>query len=194
MSTPLAIFDGDSMTDETAVEEGGESWPTQYRALVGGEGWETYNIAQSGQTLAMMNLDVVSQVNSKFDATRPMKVYIFAGTNDMRAGASGETAFSRLATYITAIKAAGYRGQDIRVLTCLPRTGDVPVDFETQRQTHNGLIIANQSTYGYIVVDIASDSRIGLEGCNLDPTYYAEEVHPNNTGRGVIAELVAAAG
>lgn len=191
---PLAVFDGDSLTAGSG-STGGNTYPAQYLALVNGGGsWESYNVAIAGQTLAAMA--AASDVDSKFDVVRPArKVFIWGGTNDMRAGTDDTTTYNRLVSYCNARKAIGWQ---VYVLTCLPRTGDVLPDdatFETRRQAFNTAVRNNYTTFADKLVDIAADSRIGDAGDNLNTTYFdADHIHMNNTGYGVVAAVAAAVG
>ena len=189
----LAVFDGDSLTVGSG-SSGGNTYPAQYLALVGGGGWESYNVGINGQTLAGMA--AASDVDGKFDVVRPArKLYVWGGTNDMRAGTDDTTTYGRLVTYCNARKAIGWQ---IYVMTCLPRTGDVLPDdatFETRRLAFNTAVRTNYATFADKLVDIALDSRIGDAGDNTDTTYYSgDNVHLNNTGYGVVAALTAAVG
>ena len=47
------------------------------------------------------------------------------------------------------------------------------------------------SVQGFVIADVAADTRIGDDGDEDDATYYVDGVHLNDTGYGIVAQIVA---
>lgn len=185
------VFDGDSLT--FGYPDATTSYPIQLNALLPAPSYDRVmvNVASSGLTLAMI-VARAALVDAIFYTPAGKKILtIWGGTNDMGVaeGVSGAVAYARLVSYCNSRRAAGWK---VVVLTCLPRTwpGD-PVDFETQRTAFNTLIRANWATFADALCDVALDSRIGIDGDQLDPTYFkGDKTHLQPAGYAIIAALV----
>src|SRR5258708_7102068 len=191
ISTPLFIFDGDSLT-YGAGSTGGQDYPAQVQTNLGLAG--TYqNVAVSAQTALQMNNYAVYQVDPEFSNLRATNIVsFFGGANDLYYGTDVTTTYNTIVAYCQARRAVGFK---VIVNTSLPRSTDsTPATFEAGRQSVNTLIRANWKSFADALSDIASDSRIGNAGDELDTTYYTtDKVHMNNTGYGVVASYVTAA-
>jgi lysophospholipase L1-like esterase len=186
------VFDGDSLTFGTGII-GGETYPSQVISLLGGAN-PTNNFGVSGQGIAAMISDGVSQIDSLYNAANGRDTVVYwGGTNDIAFSSGQATAtYNNIVAYGTARRAAGWRTY---VLTLLPRSdAGVQGSFETDRQTVNSSIRTNWATFADGLIDVAADSRIGDAGDQTDTRYYNTDlVHLNNAGARVVAELVAAA-
>lgn len=124
----------------------------------------------------------------------------WGGTNDLYFGASAATTYSRIVTYATARKAAGWR---VVILSILPRSGAAtPGTFEADRQTVNASLLADFPTatgqtritsggaYADYFINIGADPTIGLAGQEANTTYYADLVHLTNAGYAIVADYV----
>lgn len=109
---------------------------------------------------------------------------IMAGTNDIAIGsASGATTLTRLGTYITNARTAGWN--KIVAATMLPRSG-----VESDRATYNTGIRA-LLTAGTIdgLIDFDVDSRIGAAGANADSAFFGDGTHPTERGQQIMADV-----
>lgn len=124
----------------------------------------------------------------------------WGGTNDLYFGASAATTYSRIVTYATARKAAGWR---VIILSILPRSAGIPPPtFEADRQTVNAALLADFPTatahtnitrggaYADFLINIGADTTIGEAGDELNTTYYADRVHLTNAGYAIVADYV----
>jgi lysophospholipase L1-like esterase len=180
------VYIGDSMT---TGENTPTAYPYQLMALLGGD-WNWGNYGMSGQTLDNMINRNTTWITpwSNFNPAKNIAV-LWGGTNDILFGASAATTYTRLTTYANTLRAAGFT---VVVLTMLPRSdATFPVGGEAIRQTYNTSIRNGYASFADALVDVASDSRIGDIGDELDLTYYtSDKVHLNDTGCGVVAALV----
>jgi lysophospholipase L1-like esterase len=72
-------------------------------------------------------------------------------------------------------------------MTMLARSEDGPND--TERQAFNASIRSGWQTFADAVVDVDADPHFGP---NFPSSIYcADQTHPNNTGYGIVAGLVA---
>lgn len=193
----ILVYDGDSLTEGNTAPNtfAANPYPRQVDAALTRR-YASANFGVSGQTLAQMAADAAAQVDRLYSPASPVNaLVVWGGTNDMVSVGGNQTAattHTRLADYCAARRAAGWA---VHVLTCLPRSdAAAPADFETKRQALNASIRANWATYADGLIDVAADTRIGDAGDELNTTYYtSDKVHLNETGYGVIAELVKAA-
>lgn len=185
---------GDSLTDGSG---GVTSWPTRMATDLGltainhGHGAEGWAFNATGGT---SNPTLISRAAAEVDAnvgTVPQPFLIlWAGTNDMVWGATPAQAYASFSTYMDARLAAGWARGKIVVLTCLPRD---PGQVEEDRVAYNSLLVSGQATYGYSIVRLDLDSRIGVADANLNTTYYnVDQTHLKNAGQQVVADLVEA--
>jgi lysophospholipase L1-like esterase len=189
------IFDGDSMT--YGLREGCTlAYPTQllskYSVPIMNEG---SNIGVSGQTLLQMESDASTQIDTTFNSLKDYNiVLIWGGVNDLGLdlAVTAEEVYGRLKTYCQHRKSAGFK---VYALTMLPQsvsTYSSRVTYEADRQIFNNLVRTDLISSGFAdgIIDIASDSRIGLSGCENDTTYFlVDKIHMNNAGYGVVADI-----
>ncbi len=188
MATRL-VCDGDSLT----VGIASTPYPTQIAALLGGT-WNVSNTGISAQTLQDM-IDSASDVDSLYSGSNTANwVICFGGTNDIYFGATADTAISRMTTYVTARKSAGF---SVAVCTILPRndfpgTSTLPDDKKTnhelRRQAFNNTLRSTLAGADRLI-DFASDTRIGDNGDENNTTYYGSDlVHPTTAGNALLAD------
>lgn len=184
------MFDGNSLTNGAGASAG-QSYRDQVLALV--SGWTQFNASGNGFSIAEMNVDAATQVDSQYDAGRAKNVVVFwEGRNQIVYSDDDATAiFNKFKQYGEARKAAGWK---TIVLTTLPSAfGNEPEYYETRRQAFNAILRERWDEVADVLVDVADDSRIGLVGCTSDATYYADGVHMTAAGYAIIAARVAVA-
>jgi lysophospholipase L1-like esterase len=195
----LVVCEGDSITQALS---GRAAYPIYLQKGMGLT-WYVINDAISGQTASTMNTNYAADVAPLYDATKARNVLvIFAGTNDINAGATASAAFNSVKNIGQAGIATGYQ---VFILTMLPRSGGAPGDFETKRTafnttlrghfnvaTGNARVFESGSggTYANGLVDIAANTTIGDSGDELNATYYFDEVHLTNTGSDLLDDDV----
>ena len=180
------VYDGDSITagyQSTA----GFTYPIQAGLLL--PQCDGYNLGISGQTLAQMLASAPTNLDPLHDGTKQGNIVVICGgTNDLYAGATPASVYANLQAYCAARRTAGWK---VVVTTVLPRSASDP--FDANRQTLNTNIRANWGTFADGLADIAADQRIGVPGANANSAYFADGTHPNNTGYGIMAQIVAGA-
>lgn len=192
--TPVYIVtEGDSLT-LGSFSTNGLTYPRQLSLLCSADNRmvAVSNMGDNGATLTSMTTGAAIQLDPQYDANKGTNhIVIWGGTNDMGNGDSGATAYARMVTLCNARKAIGFR---VVCVTCMPRTrGLDPADFEDQRLAFNASIRANWTTFAHALADVGADSRLGVNGCQDDTTYFhTDKIHLNNTGYGVVAALVKA--
>jgi lysophospholipase L1-like esterase len=177
-------FEGDSLTLKQAD---GSDYPTLTAETLTGApiaGAYSANLAVGGSTLTELNARAASLDSLCMEAGKTNWLAVWIGSNDLNGGNTTSALISSLTAYVGARKAAGWQ---VAVLTVTPRVG---ATYEARRSVYNAAILSGQ-TGADVVIDVAADPR--LANCQ-DTTYYnADAIHQNATGRGVVAELVAAA-
>lgn len=180
------VYDGDSIT-AGYQSTGGFSYPNQANLLL--PQCDGYNFGIPSETLAQMLASAPEFLDPLHDSTKTQNIAVICGgTNDLYAGATPASVYANLEAYCAARRTAGWQ---VVVGTILPRSASDP--FESNRQTLNGSIRANWGTFADGLADIAADSRIGAPGANANPAYFVDGTHPNNTGYGILAGIVAGA-
>lgn len=204
MPAPNLIFDGDSLTAGFGLTIPPDvTYPNQTVALLSYAASAVNNVAVGGNTAAQRTAALSSAVYPlwKNDGA-PQIVIIWAGTNDLYFGASAATTYANIKAYCTTLRAAKPNAKII-VLDVLPRTNSgTPGTFETDRQTVNTSLrgdfptstayslIYTGASYADYLVDIGSNTTIGLAGQTTNATYYLDLVHLTSTGYGIVAPYV----
>jgi lysophospholipase L1-like esterase len=186
--TPQIICDGNSMTYGTG---GTSPYPAQLATLL--PSCLVTNVAVESADTPGLTSTAPTRITPLYSPRRTKNIaVIWEGTNDIYLDdTDGTTAYNRLVTYCQARRASGFK---VIICTLLPRSNiGTPEDFETQRQTCNGLITANWATFADALADFAADGRIGDAGDELDTTYYPDKVHMTNAGYAIIAGMVKTA-
>ena len=193
---PSLIFDGDSLTSGNGAD-GGYDYPSQVQRQYNGI-TTVKNFGVPSQTLQAMLTTALTRIDPEYQASRPENILtIWGGTNDLYFGSGNESditnTYNNLVSYVNDRKTIGYK---VIVNTILPRSGYATPDtyFEAHRQAYNTLIRNNWKTFADAIADVASDSRIGDFGDELDHTSYStDKVHMSNTGYGIVANYAVAA-
>ena len=105
-------------------------------------------------------------------------VVCWGGTNDLYAGETAIETESRINTWCTYYKNAGFK---VVILTILPRT-EAGGFTEAKRLDANDLIRANYTGYADAIADVGADALMGQEFDNENTTYYWDGVHPKDAG------------
>jgi lysophospholipase L1-like esterase len=189
--THNVVFDGDSITAGLDESEGFfdvryKSWPAELHSLIGDHTLRFSNLAIASKTLANLETEAAAKVDTVYSAslfgTNNILV-LFAGTNDINAGASGATAISRLTTYFNNRRTAGWN--KIVLCTSIPRE-----NFNSTQNadlaTYNAFIKANT---------LGADAVVALDelGWSFSTDYQGttpNRIHPNATGRAKIYNAV----
>lgn len=178
------IADGDSLTYGTG-STGGLTFPAQLATLTGRT---AVNVAIPGKTMTSIRDETATLPYGGL--TNDIMV-LYVGTADLGSGAPASTIGPVLLTAAQRYVAAG-----LQLVICTLADSQAPTnpaDYETQRQTFNAYIRSNATATGYLVADLAADSRIGDVGDANNLTYFnADKVHMTNAGYAVVAEIVNA--
>jgi len=182
------VCEGDSLTAGFGLgTPATEAWPAVLIASKGAT-WMATNMGVSGKTIATATTAGAANIDTLFDtkvANNPPVVIVWAGTNDLAAGATAAAAYANLSTFITARKATGWR---VIALTMIKR--GVDAGLETKRGQYNALILANTAGAD-AVVDVGADAAFDDV---TDATYYqADQIHTTAAGHIVVAGLVEVA-
>lgn len=187
----IAVFDGNSLTSGQGAT-GGNDYPSQVAVILARYGSYTkYNFGVGAQTTTDMASDAATQIDTLYNAANPQNIVVpWEITNELYFGTSAATAYANYVSYCQARLAAGFY---VIALTVLPRSNvGTPGGFETDRQAVNTSLRANWATFANALADVAADARIGDAGDETDTTYYdGSNVHLNNAGYAIVAQLVA---
>jgi lysophospholipase L1-like esterase len=129
-------------------------------------------------------------IDALYQSGKDNVLIVWGGTNDIYFGDSGPTAYNDLVTYCNARKSTGWT---IILLNILSRSDtSTPSDFLDNRAVFNDLIDSNWKSFADSYIDLTKDARIGLNGSEMDTTYFtSDRVHLNATGNQIIADYVA---
>lgn len=185
--TTTLVIDGDSISQGFSATRN-RNWVREVLDVAPASGYRSYCTAQQGLTLSTMTSEAAARVDVLKGSGANVLV-VFAGTNDIAAGASGATTYSRLVAHCQARVAAGWLRANIIVCNMLPR-GDA--SFETERVAFNTAVANNALANWGAVVDLAAVSGLGGAGDNTGSNYNADQVHPNNAGHILISTAVLA--
>jgi len=184
LCTKKLVANGDSLTMGTGATTGYD-WPRQMVSQASDESIHIYNFARSGIKIAQVVTDDNTYAANLVTIGNDNIYSAWIGTNDIQGGTSGADTYTAYVNLCNARRAEGYK---VMAFTILPRT---PGTYEAQRIIFNNLVIANYASFSDGLVDVGSDSRIGIAGAYSDLTYYnADGVHLNDTGYGVVASIV----
>lgn len=190
---PLKVqvsFEGDSLTNGVNASSGqGTTTGTVYPAgvmahlLKSVPNFTATNLGVSGRRLDQMLS--TRDYAATFDATADLNlIVILGGTNDINQGANSATTYARLLALVADARSLGYVAV---VLTVLP--SGVSGGFNAVRDSVNASIRSGASSNGYVVADVAGDSRIGMDGDQTNATYYSasDQTHLTDAGYAILA-------
>jgi Alpha-L-arabinofuranosidase B, catalytic len=206
---PYIKFKGNSLVKGYNSSSGderypGTSFPSQLVQAFGGP--VTFSFVNEGSNGARIEDIDSSQSASDIYSTNglcsKLIIIFLEGRNSLATGDSAITAFNALNTYLAKLRAIGY--SRIAVLTCEPSemvpgspatnnsSGVSTNSFEVQRLLFNAMVLAGTGTNYDYVIDIASDSRVGILSNIANLTYWSSDrIHYTDAGYLVLAELCA---
>ncbi len=179
------VAEGDSITANLPQNGFDDSWLIQTQNELNGLGYTGwFNQAYGGETLTQMNTQYAS-VESCF-TTDPAKLnalLVYAGVNDLQAGASAQQAYDRLKTLVNHYAALTPNGRNVVVQVSTIFTSRYPnggynlAEFNTRRRAYNNLIRqgSNDGTlHATVVVDYETHPIMGGEFGPDNHEYFRE--------------------
>ncbi len=191
-STPLVVFDGDSLTRGYGLNITTDSYPYQLRSSLSGY---TYDVeGANGESLSTMLANAPTNIDPLYNSRRTKNiVVIWGGINDfIWDSKTAAQVYADTVSYGQARRAAGWK---VVVVTTLP-TGNAsaPADYETKRTTLNANILANWNTFADAIADPGADATIGQTSSPNNTSYYqSDKTHLTAVGATIVANLVKAA-
>lgn len=183
------VCDGDSQIS-TAIGGSGTFVWEKVKASIGANN-SIRNFGSGGLTLANLNSDAATEIDPSYDDIRTSVSIVWAGTNDLFAGATGATTYSRLLTYCAERRAAGWK---VIVLTATPRSDTgTAAGYDAERLAFNSSVRTNWATFADALVDIGNTTNYANAGDELNTTYFGDKVHLTNTGRTAVASMIVTA-
>lgn len=190
-TSPIICFDGNSISYLPV----GSNYTVKVMAKSPyNSGWLGPNFASSGKTTVDESAKAYATIVPLYSSKRTNNIAVlWEISNEIAPGGLDHDAATALTNYknwCTTVRSAGYK---VVCLTVLPRTdqGAGNATFEARRVTCNTELrdSANVGVYWDIVCDVAADGRLST----VNATYYdASNVHLNDAGAQVVADLVAA--
>ncbi len=182
---PSLVYVGDSMT----AGAGASPYPNMVGNLPlwNNNAFTTNNIGVSGRTLQTMSDDAPTNLNPLFNTNSSENIaVIWGGTNDLAGGTSVDATFQLMKTFGQTERALGVK---VIVVTLASRNG-----YDTVIDQYNTLLRTYWNEFADGIVDVGLDANIGRDGAYANTTYYqGDGVHLNNTGYGIVANLVQTA-
>jgi lysophospholipase L1-like esterase len=187
---PLNLaFAGDSQTQGANIVATADqdTYPAKVYGTVGDGRSALWNEGVGGSRW----VELTSRASALDDRITPYAqnvLFVWCGTNEV--GTNNAPASAAAAeTYLAARRAAGW--ETIVVLTAMDR---VEGQNEPWRTAYNTALRGLCTSNGYILADIAADSRIGAAGAFANSSYFqVDGIHLNAGGTTVAAEVVLAA-
>ncbi|MEI6519966.1 MAG: GDSL-type esterase/lipase family protein [bacterium] len=183
----LVTFVGNSIT--TGMYCGnGKTWTAQTAAKIPGlTHWN--NISKGGITTQGLGELAPAAIDPQLKRTTGRSVLVFwEGTNDLVVNkATPEAANEAIKQFCLARRKAGWK--KVIVMTVLPR--DAGGDFETRRISLNQLMRDHYIEYADALVDLSTNTDIGVAECYKNRELYPDGVHTTAKANGIIAEMVA---
>jgi lysophospholipase L1-like esterase len=184
----LVTFVGNSIT--TGMYCGnGKTWTAQTAAKIPGlTHWN--NISKGGITTQGLTELAITAIDPQLKRASGKSILVFwEGTNDLTVNkATPEAANEAIKLFCLARRKAGWK--KIVVMTVLPR--DAGGDFETRRVALNQLMRDHYTEYADVLVDLSTNTDIGIAECQKNKDFFPDGVHTNAKANGIIAEMVTA--
>jgi lysophospholipase L1-like esterase len=186
---------GDSITQGVGASSGAMSYPSQLATLTG---LTVQNLGASGDQLAIMNSEWGSA--SPTFGPNPVPFYNTSTTNTLVIEGGGADARDIPATVAgmqasiqSLVAKARTTGFKVAVSTTLPLELDSGAMTQAKRDVidgYNAWLKANWSNFADVLVDFTAVP--GLTNAD-NATYFADKIHPNDTGYALMAEAVRSA-
>lgn len=181
-ATNTLVVDGDSITvlgwPASMVLNSFNTPPAVWVTAYGGTSLQ-YPLVASLDILLVP--DAATVIDPYFESRAGQNaVFIFAGTNDIAAGATAAQVHTALGAYCKARQTVGWK---VFVATMLSRGG-----FDAGKNAYNDLIRANWTTYADALVDFAAIPQLGADGAFANLTYFqAGGLHPTPAGEALLS-------
>lgn len=184
---PRVIFEGDSLSSYTG---NGYSYADQLGARLQDRGIDVQHKATSGDMLTRQIKEDISGIKNLYDPSRRDNVVVlWAGTNDLHAGKSGQELYAQYKQTVSEYKKKGFK---VLVLTSAQLGSGPETAQDKQRQIFNDLIRKNGGPWDG-VVDIGKMPEFSDRSTTAaaNSTYYAGDgVHLTKAGYGLVARQV----
>ena len=195
--TATIVFEGDSLTEGALVYD--QNYPQQTVNAVATTVVDWANTGVEGQTLADMISDATQVTGRSTPSMSKNVCVLWGGTNDVSAPgsyASAATALTRFYGYADTLRAAGF---SVVGIDMLPRSDPGGVSgigqpaWNAVRAAFNADVATNWASHFDAMCFASGVSGLGADG-DSDSTanYNADKVHLNQTGYGLIKNLVVA--
>lgn len=192
--TRMITFEGDSRTTSSGGLSYSQYYPTQCMALLNNTTYGWVNVSAGGDTLTTMLTQAAAQVDAQYKSGfAANSAVLLGGVNDALAsggGANAATIYSRIVSWYAGRKAAGIRPLICTEIDAQSTSANAVSWHSSVWPTLNALLRAGTDIPSSDLIDLGADVRLQNA---LDLTYFQPDaIHPNTTGAGVIAGLVAA--
>lgn len=188
-NTKNIVFVGDSLTAGAGASLGyGTTTGTTYPAysMTAFSSDTGVNLGVGGKTASQMLADSSSQATANFNASKDINIaVIHAGINDLFQGANATTAYNNVRDLCLAWRSKGYK-----VIVCT-NTANNNTSIKANKDQLVDLIRSNWQNFADSLCDLASDSRVGVDGAETDLAYYTpDQLHLADNGNVAISSLV----
>jgi lysophospholipase L1-like esterase len=184
------VADGDSITQGIASPYL-QGYPWHIEKLLPAS-LVVYNAGWAGKTLG--GADGLVDRYQKFTAAlynacaTNNVISLFAGTNDIQAGANAEQVYREMRSYLALARKTGFR---VVIGTILPRA-TFSASMEAHRVALNGMLRADWAKFADGLADFASDPTLGRAGATSNQDVYAADgIHLTDYGYQVAARVMA---
>ena len=184
----VVVCDGDSLTLGSSAP--GSEYPTQLDALLGA-GWTTVNQGTGSETVPMMQVDG-GEVDASYTLGSENICVLWGGINDIALGHTAADIMASLREYCNARRARGWRVVICTITPC--DTNSIASGREATRQTLNGYIRSDWTTFADGLADIGGTTHLSDYGDQTDGDYFdGDHVHLTAAGYALVAGVVKTA-
>ncbi len=158
--TPLIVFAGASVTAGLGVRRS-EAFPARTIALLAPAAYDAVTVAVSGRTVHTVAATAPTEIDPLYDPHRAGNtVVLYAGLNDLCAGAGIDETLARLAAFAQGRRRVGFT---VVLGTLLPSTVDPGPgeSYEARRQRVNERLRADTARFADALADLGADPMIG---------------------------------
>lgn len=169
------------------------SWTSYLAEWIDDVDLEWNNLGYSGGDIADMEQqgpEILNLIDYYVGIGRPVVCTLFHGHNDMSAAGESSLVIDHFSG-VGSTLFADIRSHGAKLLVMTPTMRNGNANYNTNKTAVCSWLESNWSTYFDAFVDLRTDPTIGTNTCVTDyPAYWADSVHPSDTGYQQIATNV----
>lgn len=182
LSSRQVVFEGDSITVSGTA---GSQYPDVTINTLGRAANDYANLGASGQSLSTILTNAPTAVIPYLNAGDV--VCLFAGTNDIKLGATNSAVYDNTVSYCALARATGAK---VVVFTIMKRT-DYDPTMEGYRAAFNSALRSGWNGFADGLADTGNETTHPELDFSATPANFSDGIHPTDAGCSAIAAIVA---